>query len=144
MDALPSMEVLLGQHVDLTSVRKIGEGTFGEAFAAGGLVLKVICALYPACVLTYEVVQCIHLVTPSLSCGWREHIGETHSYVTRNQRLYVHGKHVQCMTLKCHMQHVLLPTTTFRCLSFAIRTKPTASTCPCADCADGGRYAGER
>lgn len=31
---LPSMEELLGRHVDLTAVRKIGEGTFGEAFRA--------------------------------------------------------------------------------------------------------------
>ncbi len=45
MDTLPSMEALLGRHVDLTSVRKIGEGTFGEAFAAGNLVLKVRSAL---------------------------------------------------------------------------------------------------
>ena len=28
------MEELLGRHVDLTAVRKIGEGTFGEAFCA--------------------------------------------------------------------------------------------------------------
>ncbi|BDA51282.1 probable serine/threonine-protein kinase haspin at C-terminar half [Coccomyxa sp. Obi] len=42
VDALPSMEVLLGRHVDLRSVRKIGEGTFGEAFAAGDLVLKIV------------------------------------------------------------------------------------------------------
>ena len=32
--ALPSMEALLGRHMDLASVRKIGEGTFGEAFKA--------------------------------------------------------------------------------------------------------------
>ena len=29
---VPSMEALLGRHVDLRAVRKIGEGTFGEAF----------------------------------------------------------------------------------------------------------------
>ena len=33
--ALPSMDALLGRHVDLAAVRKIGEGTFGEAFRAG-------------------------------------------------------------------------------------------------------------
>ncbi len=29
------MDALLGRHVDLAAVRKIGEGTFGEAFRAG-------------------------------------------------------------------------------------------------------------
>ena len=28
------MEALLGRHVDMRAVRKIGEGTFGEAFKA--------------------------------------------------------------------------------------------------------------
>lgn len=36
------MEKLLGRHVSLDSVRKIGEGTFGEAFAAGDMVLKIV------------------------------------------------------------------------------------------------------
>ncbi|KAK9822448.1 hypothetical protein WJX81_001130 [Elliptochloris bilobata] len=40
--ALPSMEALLGRHVDLAAVRKIGEGTFGEAFRAGRVVLKIV------------------------------------------------------------------------------------------------------
>ncbi len=35
VERLPSMDELLGRHVDLGSVRKIGEGTFGEAFAGG-------------------------------------------------------------------------------------------------------------
>ncbi|KAL6772007.1 hypothetical protein ACKKBG_A28625 [Auxenochlorella protothecoides x Auxenochlorella symbiontica] len=39
---VPSMEELLGQHVDLSTVRKIGEGTFGEAFKASGQVLKIV------------------------------------------------------------------------------------------------------
>ena len=39
---LPSMEQLLGQHVNLGEVRKIGEGTFGEAFKAGGVVFKIV------------------------------------------------------------------------------------------------------
>ena len=39
---LPSMQQLLGQHVDLGGVRKIGEGTFGEAFKAGGVVFKIV------------------------------------------------------------------------------------------------------
>lgn len=34
-EELPSMDALLGRHVDLASVKKIGEGTFGEAFAGG-------------------------------------------------------------------------------------------------------------
>ena len=34
-EKLPSMDALLGRHVDLASIRKIGEGTFGEAFAGG-------------------------------------------------------------------------------------------------------------
>lgn len=36
------MEELLGQHVDLGKVNKIGEGTFGEAFKAGNVVLKIV------------------------------------------------------------------------------------------------------
>jgi hypothetical protein len=36
------MEQLLGQHVDLAQIRKIGEGTFGEAFKASGIVLKIV------------------------------------------------------------------------------------------------------
>jgi serine/threonine-protein kinase haspin len=37
------MEGLLRRHVDLRAVRKIGEGTFGEAFCAGdGAVLKIV------------------------------------------------------------------------------------------------------
>ncbi|KAK9813057.1 hypothetical protein WJX72_008207 [[Myrmecia] bisecta] len=41
-DKLPSMTDLLGQHVDLTQIRKIGEGTFGEAFKAGKVVFKIV------------------------------------------------------------------------------------------------------
>ena len=36
------MEELLGRHVNLATVKKIGEGTFGEAFKAGGVVLKIV------------------------------------------------------------------------------------------------------
>lgn len=36
------MEALLGQHVDLDQVRKIGEGTFGEAFKGGTMVFKIV------------------------------------------------------------------------------------------------------
>jgi serine/threonine-protein kinase haspin len=41
-ESLPSMDELLGRHVDLSKVNKIGEGTFGEAFKAGNLVLKIV------------------------------------------------------------------------------------------------------
>lgn len=60
MDALPSMEVLLGRHVDLASVRKIGEGTFGEAFAAGDLVLKVLCVFSQQCCSSCLIRACCH------------------------------------------------------------------------------------
>lgn len=36
------MEGLLGQHVDLRQVQKIGEGTFGEAFRGGSVVFKIV------------------------------------------------------------------------------------------------------
>eukprot|EP00887_Chlorella_sp_A99_P001644 scaffold8.g1644.t1 len=42
VEALPTMDALLGQHVDLSKVRKIGEGTFGEAFKAGRVVFKIV------------------------------------------------------------------------------------------------------
>jgi hypothetical protein len=42
LESLPSMDELLGRHVDLAKVKKIGEGTFGEAFKAGNLVLKIV------------------------------------------------------------------------------------------------------
>ena len=34
VDALPSMDQLLGTHVDLSHAKKLGEGTFGECFQA--------------------------------------------------------------------------------------------------------------
>ena len=37
-----SMDSLLGQHVDLGLVKKIGEGTFGEAFKADDIVFKIV------------------------------------------------------------------------------------------------------
>ena len=40
--SIPSMEALLEQHIDLSRVRKIGEGTFGEAFKGGSLVVKIV------------------------------------------------------------------------------------------------------
>ena len=40
--ALPSMDELLGQHVRLKAVKKIGEGTFGEAFKSGDVVFKIV------------------------------------------------------------------------------------------------------
>ena len=36
------MSSLLEQHVSLKSIRKIGEGTFGEAFKAEDLVFKIV------------------------------------------------------------------------------------------------------
>ena len=40
--ALPSMEALLGQFASLQHVRKLGEGTFGEAFKAEQAVFKIV------------------------------------------------------------------------------------------------------
>ena len=42
VEDLPSMEQLLGQHVKLKAVKKIGEGTFGEAFKGGDMVFKIV------------------------------------------------------------------------------------------------------
>ena len=42
VEKLPSMEQLLGQHVKLKTVKKIGEGTFGEAFKGGNMVFKIV------------------------------------------------------------------------------------------------------
>lgn len=36
------MEALLGRHVKLEGARKLGEGTYGEAFKAGGIVFKIV------------------------------------------------------------------------------------------------------
>lgn len=36
------MERLLGEHIDLSSIHKIGEGTFGEAFRSGNTVFKIV------------------------------------------------------------------------------------------------------
>lgn len=41
-DRLPSMESLLGRHVKLEGAKKLGEGTYGEAFKAGGIVFKIV------------------------------------------------------------------------------------------------------
>ena len=41
-ELIPSMADLIGQHVSLSAVRKIGEGTFGEAFKAGDVVFKIV------------------------------------------------------------------------------------------------------
>lgn len=40
--ALPSMEALIGQFASLKHIRKIGEGTFGEAFKADQAVFKIV------------------------------------------------------------------------------------------------------
>lgn len=42
IDDLPSMDALLQQHTLLEGVRKIGEGTFGEAFKGDGVVFKIV------------------------------------------------------------------------------------------------------
>ena len=39
---LPDMDTLLQRYVDLKEIKKIGEGTFGEAFKAGKTVLKIV------------------------------------------------------------------------------------------------------
>ena len=36
------MESLLGRHVKLKGAKKLGEGTYGEAFKAGGIVFKIV------------------------------------------------------------------------------------------------------
>lgn len=41
VEALPSMEQMLGQHVKLKTVKKIGEGTFAEAFKGSSVVFKI-------------------------------------------------------------------------------------------------------
>ena len=41
-DSLPSMEALLGSHVRLEGSKKLGEGTYGEAFKAEGVVFKIV------------------------------------------------------------------------------------------------------
>lgn len=42
VDSIVTMEELLGKYVDLSTVRKVGEGTFGEAFRAGDVVFKIV------------------------------------------------------------------------------------------------------
>lgn len=36
------MEELLSRHADLSTIRKLGEGTFAEIFKAGSVVYKII------------------------------------------------------------------------------------------------------
>ena len=36
------MEVLLSRHVKLEGAKKLGEGTYGEAFKAEGIVFKIV------------------------------------------------------------------------------------------------------
>ena len=36
------MESLLGRHVSLDGAKKLGEGTYGEAFKAGSIVFKIV------------------------------------------------------------------------------------------------------
>lgn len=40
--SIPPMDHLLGVHVDLGAVKKIGEGTYGEAYKAGDVVFKIV------------------------------------------------------------------------------------------------------
>ena len=42
IESTVSMDGLLGQHVNLDLVKKIGEGTFGEAFRADNIVFKIV------------------------------------------------------------------------------------------------------
>lgn len=42
VEELPSMDALLQQHTNVEGVRKIGEGTFGEAYKGGGVVFKIV------------------------------------------------------------------------------------------------------
>jgi hypothetical protein len=42
VESTMSMEELLGKHVNLDQVKKIGEGTFGEAFKADDIVFKIV------------------------------------------------------------------------------------------------------
>lgn len=42
VESTMSMEELLGKHVNLGQVKKIGEGTFGEAFKADDIVFKIV------------------------------------------------------------------------------------------------------
>ena len=39
---IPSMDGLICQHVDLKRIKKIGEGTFGEAYKGNNVVLKIV------------------------------------------------------------------------------------------------------
>lgn len=42
VNSVMTMDELLGKHVDLSTMKKVGEGTFGEAFRANDLVFKII------------------------------------------------------------------------------------------------------
>lgn len=39
---IQSMDTLIGEHVNLGEIKKIGEGTFGEAFKGGKVVFKIV------------------------------------------------------------------------------------------------------
>lgn len=42
VNSVITMDELLGEFVDLSSVKKVGEGTFGEAFSVGNIVFKIV------------------------------------------------------------------------------------------------------
>jgi hypothetical protein len=55
------MEALLGRHVDLRAVRKIGEGTFGEAFKVRGCTAPALTTF--AVTASHPTVCWFHLVS---------------------------------------------------------------------------------
>ena len=41
-NSIPTMESMFQKYVNLNSIQKIGEGTFGEVFKSDGIVIKVV------------------------------------------------------------------------------------------------------
>ncbi|KAK9864831.1 hypothetical protein WJX84_011707 [Apatococcus fuscideae] len=84
---LPTMEALLGRYVSLEGAKKLGEGTYGEAFKAGGIVFKIV-PIEGACLVNgfpqTQAFQILAEASISLALSGLRHSGELHGGPTNS------------------------------------------------------------